>query len=98
GDVLTTAWVPALVDPAQRLLATLVRSLDCNLSLRTAAYTALGLARLDADRLDEDARRLLERCVDQLHAAYDDSAGEDWNWFEDALTYDNARLSQALII
>ena len=69
GDVLTTAWVPALVDPAQRLLATLVRSLDCDLSLRTAAYTALGLARLDPDRLDDEARRLLERCVDQLHDA-----------------------------
>ena len=66
GDVLTTAWVPALVDPAQRLLAKLVRSLEGELSLRTAAYTALGLARLDADRLDDDARLLLERCVEQL--------------------------------
>ncbi len=98
GDVLTTAWVPALVDPAQRLLATLVRSLDGDLSLRTAAYTSLGLARLDADRLDDDARRLLERCVEQLHAAYESSADDGWQWFEDALTYDNARLSQALIL
>ncbi len=98
GDVLTTAWVPALVDPAQRLLATLVRSLEGDLSLRTAAYTSLGLARLDADRLDDDARGLLERCVTQLEAAYDDTAGDGWKWFEDSLTYDNARLSQALII
>ena len=98
GDVLTTAWVPALVDPAQRLLATLVRSLEGDLSLRTAAYTSLGLARLDADRLDDDARHLLERCVAQLQAAYDDNAGDGWNWFEDSLTYDNARLSQALIL
>jgi glycosyltransferase involved in cell wall biosynthesis len=98
GDVLTTAWVAALVDPAQRLLAVLVRSLDGDLSLRTAAYTALGLARLDADRLDADARRLLERCVDQLEAAYAQTAGDGWSWFEDSLTYDNARLSQALII
>jgi glycosyltransferase involved in cell wall biosynthesis len=100
GDVLTTAWVPALVDPAQRLLAVLVRSLEGqgDLSLRTAAYTSLGLARLDADRLDDDARRLLERCVDQLEAAYASSAEDGWQWFEDALTYDNARLSQALIL
>ncbi len=98
GDVLTTAWVPALVDPAQRLLATLVRSLEGDLSLRTAAYTSLGLARLDADRLDDDARHLLERCVAQLEAANDASAGDGWNWFEDSLTYDNARLSQALIV
>lgn len=98
GDVLTTAWVAALVDPAQRLLAKLVRSLDGDISLRTAAYTALGLARLDADRLDDDARLLLERCIEQLHAAQVKTSGEDWCWFEDALTYDNARLPQALII
>jgi hypothetical protein len=98
GDVLTTAWVPALVDPAQRLLATLVRALDLDLSLRTAAYTTLGLARLDPDRLSDDARRLLERCVAQLEHAYEAHAGDGWSWYEDALTYDNARLPQALIV
>jgi hypothetical protein len=98
GDVLTTAWVAALVDPAQRLLAALVGSLGGDLSLRTAAYTALGLARLDPDRLNDDAQQLLERCVDQLHAAYRRTADEGWDWFEDALSYDNARLAQALIV
>ena len=47
GDVLTTAWVPALVEPARRVLASLVGSFENELPLRTAAYTALGLARLD---------------------------------------------------
>jgi hypothetical protein len=98
GDVLTTAWVPALVDPARRLLATLVRTLDLDLSLRTAAYTTLGLARLDADRLSDDAQRLLDRCVEQLAHAYETHAGDGWSWYEDALTYDNARLPQALIV
>ena len=36
--------------------------------------------------------------MEQLEAAYDTTAGDGWNWFEDSLTYDNARLSQALII
>ena len=75
-----------------------MRSLDGDLSMRTAAYATLGLARLDADRLDDDARRLLERCVTQLEDAYETSADDDWHWFEDALTYDNARLPQALIL
>jgi glycosyltransferase involved in cell wall biosynthesis len=98
GEVLATAWVPALVDPARRLLATLVRSLDCDLSLRTAAYTTLGLARLDADRLEDNAERLLERCVTQLETAYATCLGRGWSWFEDALRYDNARLPQALVV
>ena len=98
GDVLTTAWVPALVDPAQHLLAALVRSFENDLPLRTAAYTALGLARLDPDRLAPDARELLERCVTQLEQAYETAAGPGWSWFEDSLRYDNARVAQALIL
>ena len=69
-----------------------------DVSLRTAAYTILGLARLDPDRLDHDARVLLERLVEQLASAYHGSAAGSWLWFEDRLTYDNARLSQALIV
>jgi glycosyltransferase involved in cell wall biosynthesis len=98
GEVLATAWAPALVDPARRLLATLVRSLDRDLSLRTAAYTTLGLARLDADRLEDDAERLLERCVAHLESAFATCSGDGWSWFEDALRYDNARLPQALLV
>jgi glycosyltransferase involved in cell wall biosynthesis len=98
GDVLTTAWVPALVEPARMLLATLVRSFENDLPLRTAAYTALGLARLDADRLAPDAHALLDRCVTKLEAAYDETAGPGWSWFEDSLRYDNARVAQALIL
>jgi glycosyltransferase involved in cell wall biosynthesis len=98
GDVLTTAWVPAQVNPARRILASLVSSLDGDLALRTAAYTTLGLARLDADRLEPDAKLLLERCVTQLETAYAAHSGDDWHWFEDTLRYDNARLPQALIL
>jgi hypothetical protein len=87
-----------MVGPTRRLLATLVHSLDGELSLRTAAYTTLGLARLDADRLEDDAKRLLERCVTQLETAWATCARDDWSWFEDALHYDNARLPQALIV
>ncbi|MDP9283568.1 MAG: glycosyltransferase family 4 protein [Actinomycetota bacterium] len=97
GDVLTTAWAPALVEPARRLIAALVGSLGPGISLRTAAYATLGLARLDPDRLESDARQLLDRCVTQLQTAYETTAVEGWSWFEDSLHYDNARLSQALI-
>jgi glycosyltransferase involved in cell wall biosynthesis len=98
GEILGTAWIPAVVEPTQLLLEELVGSLSGDLSLRTASYTVLGLARLDPDRLDLRSRHLLERCVDQLAAAYAETASEEWSWFEDRLTYDNARLSQALMI
>jgi glycosyltransferase involved in cell wall biosynthesis len=97
GEMLATAWIPALVVPARDLLAQLVGSLSGEVSLRTAAYTVLGLSRLDADRLDQDAKRLLHRLVEQLADAHRRTATEEWSWFEDKLSYDNARLSQALI-
>ena len=97
GDILATAWIPAVVRPAGDLLDRLVGTLTGDVYLRTAAYAVLGLSRLDADRLEPEARRLLERLVEQLADAYELSFSEDWRWFEDELTYDNARLSQALL-
>ena len=98
GEVLSTAWVPGVVGPAGRLLSSLVASLAGAVSLHTAAYSILGLARLDADRLEPDARLLLERLVDQLVTAYRISATGGWQWLEDDLRYDSARLPHALII
>jgi glycosyltransferase involved in cell wall biosynthesis len=98
GEVLSTAWVPGVVGPAGRLLTLLVTSLNGDLSLRTAAYAILGIARLDPDRIEPDARLLLAQLVDQLDAAYTLEASGHWQWFEDDLRYDNARLPHALIV
>jgi glycosyltransferase involved in cell wall biosynthesis len=98
GEVLATAWAPAVVEPTRNLLTSLVGSLGGRLSVRTAGYTILGLARLDPDRLDTEARELLGRLVDQLATAYRATASPEWRWFENALSYDNATLSHALIV
>jgi glycosyltransferase involved in cell wall biosynthesis len=97
GDILATAWIPAVVRPARDLLDLLVGTLGADVSLRTAAYAVLGLSRLDTDRLDIAAHRQLERLVEQLADAYERTCSEDWCWFEDELSYDNARLSQAVL-
>src|SRR4029079_17209208 len=48
GDTLAAAWVPAVVRPAGDLLDRLVGTLaGGEVYLRTAAYTVLGLSRLD---------------------------------------------------
>ena len=69
GDILATAWIPAVVVPTRDVLERLVHQLG-DVSLRTAAYTVLGLSRLDADRLDPEAHRMLERLTEQLAASY----------------------------
>jgi glycosyltransferase involved in cell wall biosynthesis len=98
GEILATAWVPAVAGPTERLLNTIVQTLPEDVSLRTGAYAALGLAHLDTDRRGPGAQELLDRVMEQLSAAYTANAGEGWRWFEDTLTYDNARLPHALIV
>ncbi len=97
GEVLSTAWAPGVVGPTRRMLGHLVDSLDGEVALRTAAYASIGLARLDPDRLEPGARALLQRFTDQLLDAHRAASGDDWHWFENRLTYDNACLPHALI-
>jgi glycosyltransferase involved in cell wall biosynthesis len=99
GDILSTAWVPAVVGPTARLLDVVAGTLEeTEMSLRTGAYAALGLARLDPDRLQPAGRQLLERASEQLVAAFKVHSSATWPWFEDALAYDNACLPHALIV
>ncbi|MCK4291812.1 MAG: glycosyltransferase family 4 protein [Planctomycetes bacterium] len=66
---------------------------------RGMAYSILGMS----DYLKQfpgasDIKRLLEIAADGLVAQYEENSLPDWQWFEDALTYDNAVLSHALFV
>lgn len=68
-------------------------------SPRAWAYTLLGieeyLALFEGESGVESIRALLvERLIDRFAA----SSAPEWPWFEDRLTYCNARLSQALVV
>jgi len=63
------------------------------------AYSILGMS----DYLKQfpgaiDIKRQLELAADGLVRQYEESHYPDWQWFEDALTYDNAVLPQALYV
>ena len=60
-------------------------------SLRSMAYAVLGLVRIPEPTPE------LQLCLSRLDAAWQDTATEDWPWFEEQLSYDNARLAQALL-
>ncbi|MFO0891616.1 MAG: glycosyltransferase family 4 protein [Isosphaeraceae bacterium] len=70
-------------------------------SPRTWAFAILGichyLERLSGAR---QASQVRDTLTDRLIECFDRTAaeGDDWLWFEDILAYDNARLSQALIV
>jgi len=68
-------------------------------SPRAWAFTLLGideyLQRLSGDRFAQEVRGIL---MLRLMELFDRSAQSDWPWFEDVLSYDNAKLAHALIL
>ena len=68
-------------------------------SPRAWAFTLLGideyLHRLSGDRFAQEVRGTL---MLRLMELFDRSAQPDWPWFEDVLSYDNAKLAHALIL
>jgi hypothetical protein len=67
-------------------------------SPRTIAYACLGLhERLSAEPEDANLRVNLKIMADRLVELYYANRTSGWEWFENILTYDNPRLSQALL-
>ncbi len=68
-------------------------------SPRAWAFTLLGLDAYCAVVMgDLAASRMRELLADRLASAFRATESKDWLWFEDVLAYDNARLSQALLL
>jgi glycosyltransferase involved in cell wall biosynthesis len=68
-------------------------------SIRGMAYSVFGMC----DYLRQfpgasDIKRQLELAAERLVAYYQQDRRDDWDWFEDALSYDNAVLPHALFV
>jgi hypothetical protein len=68
-------------------------------SPRTRAYACLGLhERLCSETKEANLMINLEEIADSLVTLYNNNRAKDWQWFENILSYDNSRLSQALLV
>lgn len=68
-------------------------------SPRAWAYVLLGVEEyLRAFQGDSFVEALRQDLTTRLFGLFQQSSGRDWSWFEDSVTYCNARLSQALIV
>ncbi|HYL26967.1 MAG TPA: hypothetical protein VEW74_03970 [Candidatus Nitrosotalea sp.] len=65
--------------------------------IRSRAYAALGFAHAQSALKDEKYAGALRYLAGEIATAYETTATEDWRWFEACMTYDNARLPEALI-
>ena len=66
---------------------------------RATTFTLLGIDEyLHAFQGDTDVQKLRKQLADRLLGLFEQSGSVDWQWCEDLVTYDNARLPQALIV
>lgn len=67
--------------------------------LRSRAYAAIGLTHAyeALDRKHAGIEAVLRSIAQSLVVHRDAARTEDWDWFQDRMTYDNARLPEALI-
>jgi len=84
---------------AERLFAQALPAVLEFTSPRAWAFSLIGiheyLRQRNGDRLAIDVRREL---TGRLMTIFDKVAGPGWAWFEEGLTYDNAKLAHALIV
>lgn len=89
---------PALRHWARELAERITPHLDGFTALRTYAFLILGLSSLvRAEPGLSHERDLLQRLAGALADILGGFETEEWCWFEDNLTYDNARLPEALL-
>jgi glycosyltransferase involved in cell wall biosynthesis len=84
---------------AASLFAEALPAAEAFRSPRAWAFTLLGLSAYCAVAPDDlHAREVQHHLADRLMSALAAVETPDWVWFEEGLSYDNARLSQALML
>ena len=88
----------ALLGLATRLFKELINTPLTFISPRAWAFSIIGLYNyLRRFVGDARVRQILADLSEKLLQLFVKNAAEEWYWFEDILTYDNARIPQALI-
>ncbi len=83
---------------ATKLFRDALAALESFANSRAIAFPILGIqAYLHRNDSDRQVRGLLKVLGNRLSDRFRQHATEDWKWHEDMLTYDNARIPQALM-
>jgi glycosyltransferase involved in cell wall biosynthesis len=99
GECAHSGPNPSLQRWAASLFVEALPAVESFRSPRAWSFTLLGLdAYCAAVAEDSGARRLRGLLASRLIAILAAVETRDWQWFEDGLAYDNARLPQALIV
>ncbi len=97
GTVINSNLPNGMKSPAQLMFDRALPWARDSSSPRTKAYACLGLCeRTQASPDDRNLKVNIELLADSLVDMYRSNRAAGWEWFENVLSYDNARLPQAL--
>lgn len=98
GGVVGRAADPGRMSLAGDLFQSALPAAAAFSSPRAWAYTLLGIEEyLRAFRGESGIEAVRREIATRLMGLFEQASGRDWPWFEDSVTYCNARLPQALI-
>jgi len=66
-------------------------------SPRALAFTILGIHNSNLNSFSNKKLKIIKKLSNTLVKQYEESKDENWEWFEDSLTYDNSRLPESLL-
>jgi len=98
GAVISSNVPPGMKRSARLLFDRALPHARTSPWLRTKAYACLALhERLIEEPDDQNLRATMSSVSTDISKAYNASKASDWFWFENILSYDNPRLSQAML-
>jgi glycosyltransferase involved in cell wall biosynthesis len=98
GTVVGRSAEPSRQGLARELFQAALPPLAAFSSPRAWAYSLLGINEyLRTFRGDSGVEAVRQTLLNKLCGLYERNASPGWYWFEESVTYENARLSQALI-
>ena len=99
GSAVALSKNKGQVNLANNLFRRAINATEHFTSPRAIAFSIIGMhAYLTQNQGDAQTEKLCAQLSDKLMGWFDACADKDWPWFENMLSYDNARLPQALLL
>jgi len=86
------------IEKSRRLIEKSLNLIENISSPRAKAFCIIGLYHYYKKYGNEETILKIKKLADDLAELYNKEATEDWNWFEDHLTYSNSKLPEVLFL
>jgi len=97
GYLISLETIPSdLKDEAEKLLNKALKSLKNIKSPRAIAFSIIGLYLYNTAKSSPRNLNKIRKLADYLVLLHEKNSSDDWQWFEEYLTYSNSKLPEAL--